>query len=413
MKKIFSILLAIMMILSMSTAVFAADFTDTADSNHYDAIETLHALGLVGGYDGKVYGPNDELTRAQACAIIINAVSGQPNPYYVQLFNDVPTTHWAFNYIADAYIKGFISGYGNNVFGPDDKVTYDQISTIILNVLGYRNTGAWPAGVRLTAQNACLYDGIVITDGSNYCTRGEVAQMVYNAFDCQTLNNNGFPTGETFAESLGIERIEDTWQKDADGNVTGHMVVTYMFNNKTIITPVITSYAKNGTFKDKVLTIGKKSTTLANYDNIKIIVDNKEMVYGSDKTGALNKCHDVIAIYNDNNKLIAIVGTTPVTVTTYEAGTVFSNAAIAKMENYQAGISTVTQIGDVYKVSNDTYFGYVIDSWNTNTQHCVEFSNGTIIKFKTVDYPDWNFEAGQYVIIFYDYLGRANSYKTF
>ena len=407
MKKIFSVLLVIVMVFSMSVGAFAADFTDTVDSEHYDAIETLHALGLVSGYDGKTYGPNDELTRAQACAIIVRALNGEPRDYYNQLFTEVPVTHWAADYIAEAYNMGLVSGYGNGVFGPDDKITYDQMSKIVLNMLGYRNTGSWPTGLRVTAKNAGLYDNCVIVDGAKPCTRGVVAQMIYNSFDCKTLNANGFPTGETFMESLGIKQIADTWQVDADGDFTGHMVVTYKVGKTVIPTSVITTYSKSAEYvSDAALKIGNKTVEIK-WADVELFVDGKD----ANSYPADIKIVDVI--YNSDDEMIAVVASTPIKVQTYKAGTVFSAAAIEKMDGYQAGISTVTQIGDVYEVSNDTYVGYVVDSWDTATHHCAEFSDGTVMKFKIADYSSWTFTKGCYVIIFYDYTGRADSFRQF
>lgn len=406
MKKMLSVLLAIMMMFSVGTTAFAADFTDTADSNYYEAIETLHALKLVDGYDGKTYGPNDELTRAQACAIIIKAVSGEPHDYYNQIFNDVPVTHWAADYIAEAYNRGYMSGYGNNMFGPDDKVTYDQVSKIILNVLGYRNTGSWPEGLRETAKKAGLYENCVIVDPASNSTRGAVAQMIYNAFDCMTLNSNGFPTGETFLDSLGFEIAEPTWQI-VDDEFTGHKVVTYTNGKKLIPTSVITTTAKAGKYiSDTEVKIGSKIYTI-DWANTELFVD------GEDSNTYPVNIEDVTVIFEGSGKkavIIAVVTDTPLEVHTFSAGAAVPSE-VTKMKDYQFGISTVTQIGDEYKISNDTYMGYVVDEWTTNSYYCAEFSDGTVLKLKLADYTGWDFDENSYVIVFYDYTGAAYSFK--
>jgi hypothetical protein len=281
------------------------------------------------------------------------------------------------------------------------------MSKVVLNMLGYRNTGSWPTGLRVTAKNAGLYDNCVIIDGSTPCTRGVVAQMIYNAFDCKTLNNNGFPTGETFMESLGIKQVADTWQVDADGDFTGHMVVTYKVGKTVIPTSVITTYSKSAEYvSDAALKIGNKTVEIK-WADVELFVDGKD----ANSYPADIKTVDVI--YNSDDEMIAVVASTPIKVQTYKAGTVFSAAAIEKMDGYQAGISTVTQIGDVYEVSNDTYVGYVVDSWDTATHHCAEFSDGTVMKFKIADYSSWTFTKNCYVIIFYDYTGRADSFRQF
>lgn len=399
MKKIFSVFLAIVMVFSMTTMAFAADFKDTADSKHYDAIETLHALGLVSGYNKDTYGPNDELTRAQACAIIIRALNGEPRDYYNQIFTDVPVTHWAADYIAEAYNMGLMGGYGDGIFGPDDKITYDQMSKVILNMLGYRNTGSWPEGLRSTAKMAGLYDNCVIIDGATPCTRGVVAQMIYNAFDCKTLNNSGFPTGETFMESLGIKQIADTWQKDEDGKFTGHMVMTYKIGKDTIPTSVITTYSKSAEYiSDTALKIGNKTVNVK-WADVELFVD------GKDATAYPADIKNMEVIYNADDEMIAVVATTPVKVTTYVPGSHdFTKDEIKAMDNYIEGISTVTKIGDEFKVSNKYYVGFVADAWSNTNTYFVEFTDGTIMKFD--DASAWNLNGGELAIVFYDYLGN-------
>lgn len=404
MKKFMSILLAIIMVFSMSATVFAADFTDTADNRHYEAIETLHALGMISGYDGETYGPEDELTRAQACAIIIRAIDGEPRDYYNQIFTDVPTSHWAADYIAEAYNRGYVSGYGNNMFGPEDKVTYDQMSKIMLNVIGYRNTGDWPTGLRQVAKNAGLYENCIITDGTANCTRGAVAQMVYNAFDCKTIDNNGFPTGKTFMDSLGFKVVDDTWQIDANDKFTGHKVVTYK-NGKTIVpTSVITTNAVSATYiNDTTMKVGTKSYPIE-WSTTELFVD------GKDANSFPAGIKTVQLIFNSDEEIIAVVAETPIKIQTFPVGTFnqwIPQAEINDIKGYIEGISTVTKIGDEYKVSNDTYVGFVIDAWSTASNYWAEFSDGKIMKFDDA----WNFTCGKLVIIFYDYEGNPNSYQ--
>lgn len=42
-------------------------------------------------------------------------------------FNDVPTSHWAYQFIQDLYSKGIVRGYGNGNFGPDNNITRAEV----------------------------------------------------------------------------------------------------------------------------------------------------------------------------------------------------------------------------------------------------------------------------------------------
>ena len=71
------------------------------------------------------YEPDKRVTRAEAVKIILDKYSikteGKKN-----VFKDVPTNHWANEYIATAYEKGYILGYGQKIFRPDKDITFSQ-----------------------------------------------------------------------------------------------------------------------------------------------------------------------------------------------------------------------------------------------------------------------------------------------
>ena len=76
-NKFISMLMAVVMSFSMVTSAFAADFKDVPESHkNYEAIETLEVLDLVAGYDNKNFGPEDVLSRAQLCTMMVRAIYG-------------------------------------------------------------------------------------------------------------------------------------------------------------------------------------------------------------------------------------------------------------------------------------------------------------------------------------------------
>ena len=206
MKKFLSVILALAMAMSLSVSVFAADFNDVSSSHtNYEAIDTLKTLDIVNGYSATKYGPNDILTRAQLCTMIVRAVYGDDTHYNsVNVFNDVSVSHWARIYIDTAYNHGVMSGYGNGTFGPEDQLTYTQTARVILNILGYGKLD-WPLGVNTVAYELGLYDDVSVSDFNAGCTRAHAAQMIYNAFDCNTVKEYAgqhFQTKDVFLEDI-------------------------------------------------------------------------------------------------------------------------------------------------------------------------------------------------------------------
>ena len=49
----------------------------------------------------------------------------------ISLFTDVSASYWAHTYIIDMADKGIITGYGNGLFGPNDQITRAQFATML------------------------------------------------------------------------------------------------------------------------------------------------------------------------------------------------------------------------------------------------------------------------------------------
>ena len=226
MKKLFSIVLAFVMVLSMSTGAIAADFKDTIDVPQSEAIDVVETLGIVNGYGNDVYGPNDTLTRAQLCTMLTRALYG--NPIYVSTvqFTDVPAGYWASAYINTAYAYGLMEGYGAGKFGPEDEITYTQMAAVIMKALGYDcGKMSWPTGVNSMGHTLGLFDNVKFADYSAGCTRAHAAQMIYNAFDLNYVNHKAdYPVSiknKTFlTDGLGFEETVKV--------IDGHQFVAYI-----------------------------------------------------------------------------------------------------------------------------------------------------------------------------------------
>ena len=49
-------------------------------------------------------------------------LANKPNKSYSQIFTDVPPSHWAFSYIGEMADRGVLSGYPNGYFYPENPV---------------------------------------------------------------------------------------------------------------------------------------------------------------------------------------------------------------------------------------------------------------------------------------------------
>ena len=213
MKKFIAIIMAVIMVMSFATIAFAANgFTDVSKSRYETAINELYDLGIVNGYSSTKFGTDYTLTRAEACAIIVRALYGEKTVPDVINFTDVSYRDWFYDYVNTAVYYDIMHGHNATTFAPNDEITYDQMATLVLNALGYNApqlAGEWPVNVERMATRLGLYTNIPIYfDGSEYITRGEACQMLYNALDCyvvEYVRGRIIETDYTLYEAMGFE----------------------------------------------------------------------------------------------------------------------------------------------------------------------------------------------------------------
>ena len=93
-------ILALVLVFTMmvSSAAFAARYTDVADDSIYaEAVEVLSAIGVVKGDTAGTFRPEDVITRAEVVAIC-NRLQGLENAAKAaagtSMYTDVATTDW-------------------------------------------------------------------------------------------------------------------------------------------------------------------------------------------------------------------------------------------------------------------------------------------------------------------------------
>ncbi|TBL71075.1 S-layer homology domain-containing protein [Paenibacillus thalictri] len=109
-------------------------YTDVA-SLHWakDAIDQATKMGLMEGYNGGSFKPEQTITRAEMAAIL-SRISGN-SASSGDSFNDV-NGHWAQSAVAQAKAAGYIDGYADGTFRPEQTLTRAEAVTMINKLLG-------------------------------------------------------------------------------------------------------------------------------------------------------------------------------------------------------------------------------------------------------------------------------------
>lgn len=110
------------------------NFSDVQGSDWYaTAVNTLASLGIIRGVGGGVFDPNRSITRAEFATIALrfaDKTADGTNP-----FTDVASNDWYYFAVLNAVGFGWITGYSDGTFRPNASITRAEVATIVNRML--------------------------------------------------------------------------------------------------------------------------------------------------------------------------------------------------------------------------------------------------------------------------------------
>lgn len=109
-------------------------------SNHWAqvCVERLSERGIISGYPDGTFKPREPVTRAEYAALVNAAFPNEAVERQAINFRDIPYDYWAQPAIQSAYRKGFLSGYPNNRFRPQQNIPRVQAFVALASGLDYQ-----------------------------------------------------------------------------------------------------------------------------------------------------------------------------------------------------------------------------------------------------------------------------------
>lgn len=197
-------------------------FTDVKETNsHYQNILALQEAGVIKGYSDGTFKPGHAVTRGQAAKMLVNAfelekgTAGTP-------FTDVASSNEYHDAIQTLASQGFIKGYSDGTFKPNQPITRGQFSKILTKILNITGEGTLPfkdisTGNEYYNSIAALYEkgltkGTSATTYSPYAnvTRGQFASFIVRGLEWAEKNTEQPTTPEEEAFELSILHVNDT-----------------------------------------------------------------------------------------------------------------------------------------------------------------------------------------------------------
>ena len=182
-KTVLSVAVSVSMLFSGAAY---AEVTEKSERKTYaDEIEFAEENGIMTGDETGELRLDSNVTRAEFVKMLIEAADSDAlNSILTETagFKDTDG-HWAEEYIKKATACGFINGFEDGTFRPEENVTFSQAVKMILAACGIRTEVIdYPFGYIGSAMDCGVLDG-VHADPDRNITRRDAIKMMYNAYN--------------------------------------------------------------------------------------------------------------------------------------------------------------------------------------------------------------------------------------
>lgn len=183
MKKYIVLSIVLAAILSLTSInIGAQSSVSQVQEKNADALVTL---GILKGYEDGTLRLQNKIKRSEFITLVVNLMGYNNDTEIDNIkvnFTDIDKKHWAFNNIKLALKYDIVAGYPDNTIAPNNDVTYAEAVAVVIRSLGYESTlkGEWPDNVVNKASELKLSTNLDL-EPNHKLTRGEMSVIVYNA----------------------------------------------------------------------------------------------------------------------------------------------------------------------------------------------------------------------------------------
>jgi len=178
-------------------STFVNPFEDVKESDwFYEAVSYVVSNDLMTGTASDKFSPNSPMTRAMIVTALYQ-YEGKPVVRGISSFTDVEKGQWYTDAINWATENGIVAGYSKDMFGINDKITREQLATILRNYAAKKglditkttdlgryldkdDISSWALEALKWANATCLIQGRSSTTlaAREMTTRAEAAQVL-------------------------------------------------------------------------------------------------------------------------------------------------------------------------------------------------------------------------------------------
>lgn len=266
---------AITAALVFNTSVFA----DTSE-----AVKYLADNNILQGYTDGSMGLDKNITRAEFAKMICMQTAAKEDTVKSTAVEFTDTNgHWAEKYIQRAAQNGWINGFEDKTFRPDENILYEQAVTIIVKAFqGAEESYKYPQDYIMYALSLDFLEGVKSVSGE-MITRADAANLIYNA----AVRNAGYSSsgdagrtpqggiasggGASLSEEISVPSSGGAGGGSSAQNNSGGAHYPYIYYNPFVSSEGYSQNEENG-FKDVMtspLSTFSIDTDTASYSNMR------------------------------------------------------------------------------------------------------------------------------------------------
>jgi len=237
MKRVLSLVLALVLVLGMIPMGFAADAT---------AGQMLKGYGIIVGDETGNLNEDQNLNRAEMMVVLARMMGkgGEAETFALpSTFTDLEGFGWAVPWIAYAEMNDWTEGVGANMFNPAGNVTAQEAAVFMLKALGYEADVDfnWTNAVEFATAKG-LFAGVSTPAGSAIL-RGDLFTMMITTLNTEVKSGAGklgivlgYMEEEVLkivsVKALNLKQIEVAFNMDVEDNDDATEVGNYEFEGE-------------------------------------------------------------------------------------------------------------------------------------------------------------------------------------
>ncbi|MEK3701250.1 S-layer homology domain-containing protein [Paenibacillus sp. FSL R10-2199] len=246
-NKVIAGVLAVCLSILPAGAAFAGNVSDLSGNWAKEHISKWMDQGLISGYPDGEFKPDHPVTRAEL-TVLINRAFGFTETKKVN-FSDISSSKWYYSSILQANAAGYVQGYADGTFKPDQKINRQEMAVIISKLLKLTASAAAPEFKDIagspdwskSAIRAVSEQGIMTGSGDGnfrplaYATRAETVVILDRALSLPDADSGEYviiyDSPGTYGPMSGMSEVDSDVVINVPGitlrnmNITGDLLL--------------------------------------------------------------------------------------------------------------------------------------------------------------------------------------------